>query len=330
MRHTVTFSEGLQLESGDRIPQLTIDFVTYGKLNPQRDNVVWVCHPATEDCDLLLWWKDMVAPGNALDPEKYFIVCSNVIGSPFGCTNCSSTNPATGTSYGDSFPSFTVRDMVTCLKMVAGSLGIASIRYLVGCSLGGFEAMEWSVQEPGRFGSATFIATAPRTSPWLAALQQTQRMAIMAAGESDAGLGVARDIAILSFRGPKAFDITQEDVDDPLDVSFKRRVQTYMTYQAAKIERLFTPSIYLMLTHAIDSHNLYRGRGEEEEVLKRISMPVTVVSIDTDPLFPSCSYKKWVGLLPNAELHELHSIYGHDTFLIDRPAVNRILRSSFG
>ena len=183
-RHNQPF----ELERGGILPELTIAFSTYGKLNAAHDNVIWVCHALTADSDVASWWPHTVEAGKFLDPAEHFIICANILGSHYGTTGPLHVNPATGRPYYKDFPELTIRDMVRAHRLLADILGIHRIHTLVGSSVGGFQAVEWAVQEPERIGKLVLIATAAKASPWSIAIDETQRMAI----EADSTFGGSR------------------------------------------------------------------------------------------------------------------------------------------
>lgn len=231
-RHNQPF----ELERGGILPELTIAFSTYGKLNAAHDNVIWVCHALTADSDVASWWPHTVEAGKFLDPAEHFIICANILGSHYGTTGPLHVNPATGRPYYKDFPELTIRDMVRAHRLLADILGIHRIHTLVGSSVGGFQAVEWAVQEPERIGKLVLIATAAKASPWSIAIDETQRMAIEADstfGEPYAtagmkGLAAARAIGLLSYRGPEGYDLSQQDENDDFS---SHRACTYQQYQ---------------------------------------------------------------------------------------------------
>ena len=212
MKQLYVHKEPVTLESGETLPELTIAYNTFGKLSANRVNVVWVMHALTADSDVSDWWPHTVEKGRFLDPDKWFVVCANVIGSCYGSTGPTSVNPDTGRPYFKDFPDVTVRDMVMCHRLLAEHLGIKHINTIVGSSLGGFQAIEWLVTEPEIADRAVLIATDYRCRPWLAAINKSMYMAIEAdrtygedrhdAGEK--GLAAARAIGLLSYRGQSA------------------------------------------------------------------------------------------------------------------------------
>ena len=217
-------SDPFPLELGGELPELTIAYHTYGTLNSSHDNVVWVCHALTANSDVADWWPHTVEGGCFLDPNKWFVVCANILGSHYGTTGPLSVNPNTGKPYYNDFPRFTIRDMAHAHALLADSLGIGRIHALVGSSVGGFQATEWAVEEPSRFDKLILIATDAKASPWTIAIDETQRMAILADktyGEhrpdaAMAGLAAARAIGLLTYRGPDGYNITQQNPSDQL------------------------------------------------------------------------------------------------------------------
>ena len=211
--------EPFPLELGGELPELTIAYHTFGRLNEKRDNVVWVCHALTANSDVSDWWPHTVEKGCFLDPDRWFVVCANILGSHYGTTGPLSVNPATGEPYYADFPKYTIRDMVAAHRLLADHLGLGRIHKLVGSSVGGFQALEWAAWEPERFERLVLIATAPYASPWAIAIDETQRMAIKADatwGErrpdaAMAGLAAARAIGLLTYRGPEGYNLTQQD-----------------------------------------------------------------------------------------------------------------------
>lgn len=332
MAQYYTYEGPFELECGATLPSVTIAYDTYGRMNADRSNVVWVCHALTANSDAADWWPHTVERGCFLDPDKYFTVCANFLGSHYGTTGPLSVNPATGEPWYGDFPKITVRDMVNCHRLLAAHLGVESVKLLIGSSIGGFQCLEWCVMQPDFAERAAFIATTPRTKPWASAFNESQRMAI----ESDptfgernaeagaAGMAVARSIALLSYRGGTAYDKTQEDAD-PDEASFDRRVLTYQRYQGEKLKRRFNAYSYYRLSQAVDSHNLGRGRGRVEDVLAGIRAKSLVVAITSDILFPPSDHTILVDNIPDSEYHVIDSDFGHDGFLVEHEKLNDII-----
>ena len=332
MAQIYKYAQEFRLESGEVLPSLEIAYDTYGEMNAERNNIIWVCHALTANSDVADWWPHTVEEGCFLDPTKYFTVCANFLGSHYGTTGPLSINPATGEPWYGNFPRITVRDMVRVHQLLAEHLGIRRVKLLIGSSIGGFQCLEWSIMQPDFAERAAFIATAPRTNPWASAFNESQRMAI----EGDPtfgkrspkaglnGMAVARSIALLSYRGGKAYNISQEDTT-PDESSFERRVLTYQRYQGEKLRRRFNAYSYYLLSQAVDSHNLARERGTMEEVLSSIKAKSLVVAITSDILFTPEDHTPLIENIPDVEFHTIDSIFGHDGFLVEHALLNRII-----
>ena len=332
MAQTFFYNQPFTLECGAVLPALEIAYDTFGEMNAERSNIIWVCHALTANSDVADWWPHTVEEGCFLDPKKYFTVCANFLGSHYGTTGPLSVNPATGEEWYGDFPLVTVRDMVRAHQLLAEHLGISRVKLLIGSSIGGFQCLEWCVMQPDFAEHAAFIATTPRTKPWASAFNESQRMAIEcdpSFGERKAeaglnGMATARSIALLSYRGGMAYDKTQEDTT-PDEVSFERRVLSYQRYQGEKLRRRFNAYSYYRLSQAVDSHNLARGRGSLEEVLKQIKAKSLVVAITSDILFPPSDHKVLIENIPSVEYHLIDSDFGHDGFLVEHEQLNRII-----
>ena len=329
-RHNAPF----KLESGEVLPSLEIAYDTFGELNEAKDNVIWVCHALTANSDVADWWPHTVEQGKFLDPERYFIVCANFLGSHYGTTSPLSVNPATGKKWYYDFPRITVRDMVACHQLLAEELGIERVKLLIGSSIGGFQCMEWAIMEPEFMENLALIATTTYSEPWAAAFNESQRMAIRldpSWGEErdDAGLdgmAVARSIALISYRGGAAYNATQQELSNPLEASFDRRAHSYQQYQGEKLRRRFNALSYYRLSEAVDSHNIARGRGTIAEALSRIKARTLVVAISSDILFPVEAHTPLREHIADVEYHLIESEFGHDGFLVEHEKLNSIIQ----
>lgn len=332
MANSVTFNSPFTLESGERLPSLTVAYHTYGTLAPDGGNVVWVMHGLTANSDVADWWPHTVEAGKFLDPSRHFIVCANMLGSCYGTTGPSSVNPETGQPWFGNFPKITIRDMVKVHSMLARHLGIRRIHELIGVSLGGFQAIEWALMEPGIAENILFCATDASCSPWLAAFNKTMYMAIEtdpSFGEPrlDAarnGLATARALALISYRGPYTYNISQQDPPDTSD-PFKRRVQTYQEYQGEKLCRRFDVYSYVRICESGDSHNVGRGRGGIEKALASIKGNILVIGISSDILFPLDDVKRLASMIPRSRFRVMESDFAHDGFLIEHEKLNAII-----
>lgn len=313
------------LELGGRLPALRVGYRTWGTLAADGSNAVVVCHALTGSADADLWWTRMFGPGRALDPEKDFVVCSNILGSCYGTTGPTSIDPATGAPWLGGFPAITVRDMVRVQHALAVSLGVRRVRMVIGGSLGGMQALEWALLYPSLVESVVFVASTARHSAWCIGLSEAQRQALFAdarwnggrydpAEPPSAGLAAARMMAMLSYRSQPSFEMR-----------FARRPQTedlfaiesYLRYQGQQLVDRFDAATYVTLTRAMDTHDVSRGRGDYEEVLRGLRQPMLVVSIDSDVLYWPWEQREVAALAPNARLAVMDSPHGHDAFLID-------------
>ncbi len=324
-----------ELESGKQISGLQIGFHTYGILNKNRDNVVWVCHALTANSDVFDWWKGLFGNSNYFNPDEHFIVCANILGSPYGSTNPLSINPVTGQPYYLSFPDFTVRDIVKVHQLLAKYLKITSIQILTGGSLGGQQAVEWAIMEPEHIKNLVLIATNARHSPWGIAFNESQRLAISTdrtfyASTPDGGkkgLKAARSIALLSYRNYKTYAVTQQEETDNLVSDY--RAATYQNYQGEKLVNRYNAYSYWCLSKTMDTHNVGRNRQGIEKALSRIKARTLVIGIKSDGLFPIEEQQFLFRHIPKSSLAELDSFYGHDGFLIETEALTNIITSFF-
>ena len=323
----------LALESGAVLRDPVIAYDTYGTLNEDGDNVAWVCHALTANSDVADWWPHTVGEGRFLDPGKHFVICANILGSPYGTTGPLHLSQELGRPWYGDFPAITIRDMVAAHRLLARFLGIKGIDVLVGSSVGGFQAVEWAVTDPGFIRKLVLIATAPKATPWTIAIDQTQRMAIEADatfGEhrpdaGAAGLASARAIGLLTYRGGSGFNLTQQDADDSLKPAAAHRASTYQLHQGEKLRKRFDAYSYHTILDAFDSHDVGRGRGGVEAALGRIRARTLTVGITTDMLFPPDEMRRWSGLIPDSRYRGIDSPFGHDGFLVEHNLLNDIL-----
>jgi homoserine O-acetyltransferase/O-succinyltransferase len=322
---TVTVPGPFRLELGGVLPSVQVGYRTWGTLDRDGTNAVVCCHALTGSADADLWWTRMFGPGRAFDLEKDFVVCSNILGSCYGTTGPTSVDPSTGAPWHGTFPAITIRDMVRVQHALAMSLGVKHVRMVIGGSLGGMQVLEWALLYPDLVDAVVFIASTARHSAWCIGLSEAQRQAIYAdprwkGGRYDAadppaaGLAAARMMAMLSYRSQPSFE-----------ERFARRPQTeelfavesYLRYQGQQLVDRFDPATYVTLTRAMDTHDVSRGRGDFDDVLRSIPQPTLVVSIDSDVLYWPWEQREVARLMPRAQLALLDSPHGHDAFLID-------------
>ncbi len=320
------------LECGAVLPELTIAYNTFG--TRKENNVVWVCHALTANSDVSDWWPGTVETGRFLDPAKYFTVCANILGSPYGTTGPMSVDPATGEKWYGDFPFISMRDMARANLLLADHLGIKKVRAVIGGSIGGFQAMEMELLRPGFAERLVVAVCSARTTPWNIALNESHRMAIEADctfGErredaAQKGLAAARSIALLSYRGSLAYNGTQQDPDDGLKCDGAYRAASYQRHQGAKFVKRFDVYSYLSIVGAFDSHDLGRGRGGVEKALKQIKCPTLVIGITSDIIIPPSEQKFLAEHISGGQMHLIESDFGHDGFLVESAKLNEIIK----
>ena len=327
----------LLLENGETLPDVTIAYQTWGTLNAAKDNAILVNHAWTGWSDVESWWPNQVGPGAPLDTDKYFVVCPNVIGGCQGSTGPASKHPD-GKFYGSRFPSLTIRDMVTAEVAFTDALGIQKYVLSCGPSLGGMRSLEWAVQLPHRVGAICTIGSSAVATGDQIGTASIQIRAIkndphfnngdyyeQSRGPVD-GMGIARRIAHLTYRTESEMDVRfgrQLQGDD----TGRYAVESYLDHQATKLAKRFDANTYIALTDAMNSHDVGRDRGGVAKALESISVPVVVVSIDTDRLFPPRLQVEISELVPTAEpLITISSDFGHDGFLVESESVGDAVR----
>lgn len=334
-----TFHSGqpFTLESGAVLPGIEIAYHTYGTLSPHGDNVVWICHALTANSDVADWWTGLVGDGKEIDPSRHFIVCANILGSCYGSSGPLSTDPATGEPWFRSFPQVTIRDIVHAHILLRKHLNIDRIHLLAGGSMGGYQVLEWALMEPARIGRLFLLCTGAAESAWGIAVHTSQRLAIEAdssweEARRDAGakgLKAARAIGMLTYRNYQTFMAAQTDPDNEKTDHFK--ASSYIVYQGDKLVRRFNAQSYWLLTKAMDSHNISRGRHAEVAItLRQIEQPTLLIGITSDILCPPEEQMMLARHMHNCLYHEIDSPYGHDGFLIEFEKIGRILREFLG
>jgi len=326
------YEHPFELEGAEILPGITVAYHTYGRLNADRSNVVWVCHALTANSDVAHWWPGVVGDKGPIHPDRYFIVCANILGSCYGSTGPLSVDPLTGDPYYRSFPVISIRDMVKAHILLRKHLGIDHIGLLMGGSMGGYQALEWCVMEKEVIGRLFLTATSPAESAWGIAVHTAQRLAIEAdpswqlpapeAGRN--GLKAARAIGILTYRNYGIMVRTQTDPDREKLDGFK--ASSYINYQGDKLASRFNAYSYWLLTKAMDSHQLARGRGGDlEAVLRGIGQKTLLVGVTSDILCPVEEQLFMAAHLPDAELVEIDSAYGHDGFMVEGEKIATLL-----
>ena len=323
--------EPLTLESGQELTGVEVAYCTFGTLNADRDNVVWVCHALTANADVLSWWPGLFGSDCHFDPADWFVVCANVLGSCYGSTSPLSPTPETGVPRYQQFPLLTIRDLVAAHEALRQHLGLTQIHTLIGGSLGGQQALEWAIQLPSVFENLVLLATNAQHSPWGIAFNEAQRLAIFADPTyhqatpegGAAGLRAARAVALLSYRSYGAYGETQAEATDDKTDDF--RASAYQQYQGDKLVARFNAYTYVALSKAMDSHNVGRGRGGVAAALRRVRARTLVIGITSDVLFPPAEQQLLARHIPGAMYAEMDSRFGHDGFLIETAHITHFL-----
>ena len=334
----------LHLEAGGKLPDVTMAYETWGRLNERGDNAVLVLHALTGDSHVTGaagpghrtagWWSEMVGPGRPIDTDRYYVVAPNVLGGCQGSTGPSSPAPD-GTPWGSRFPYVTVRDQVRAEAELADRLGIGSWALVIGASMGGHRALEWAAGYPERVRRLAAIATTAQTSGDQIAWAHSQLAAIRAdprfrggdyygAADDDGphvGLGIARQIAHTTYRSAaeldERFGRLPQGGEEPLGGGGRFAVQSYLDHHAGKLARRFDANSYVVLTESMLTHDLGRDRGGVASALAGITARTLAVAVDSDRLFlPEQSARIAAGV-PDGELRVIRSAYGHDGFLIE-------------
>jgi len=320
------------LESGIELPRFHLAYTTYGKLNEQKDNVVWIFHALTANSKAAEWWPGLVGENKLFDPAKYFIICVNMPGSCYGSIGPLDIDPKTGNPYFHNFPWFTTRDMIRAYQQLKDFLGIEHIYIGIGGSMGGQQLLEWSVEEPSLFSYIVPLATNSFHSPWGIAFNATQRHCI----ENDPtwkkkdpeaglqGMAVARGIALLSYRNYHTYQISQQETNIEKTVQYKS--ESYQQYQGKKLVQRFNAFSYYFLSKAMDAHHVGRSRTSAIAALQKIKAKTLVVSISSDLLFPPHEQQLVAENISGSVHTIIDSDYGHDGFLLEFEKIGNVIR----
>ncbi|MEG0518649.1 MAG: homoserine O-acetyltransferase [Bacteroidales bacterium] len=330
------YNKEFHLESGEILPKLEICYHISAdyKKSLSHKPVIWITHALTANSDPSDWWDVLVGNGKFFDPAKYTIVCANILGSCYGTTGSASVNPRTGKPYMLDFPKTTIRDIVACHELLRKEIGIQQIDLLIGGSVGGFQAIEWSIINSSVIKNMILLACNARITPWGNAFNESQRMALYADRTFEKqertggkkGLAAARSIALISYRSYSGYNISQKETNT--ETLFNHRAQSYQQYQGEKLVKRFDPYSYLSMLNLTDSHNIGRTRGGVEQALKLITARVLCIGIDNDYLFPPQEQKYIADHVPNGEFKKITSLFGHDGFLLEWQQIQQVIELS--
>ncbi len=350
---SITFDTELRLESGRILGPITLAYETYGELNADRSNAILVAHAWTGNAHLAGkyseddakpgWWDAIVGPGRLLDTDRYFVICSNVLGSCYGSTGPASINPKTGKKYNLSFPVITVRDMVRAQQLLLDHLGIDKLLTVLGGSMGGMQALEWATQFPDRIASAVVLATSPRPSAQAIALNAVARWAIFndptwKKGEyrknPKDGLALARGIGHITFLSDESmtakFGRRFSARDGLFDFFGQFEVERYLFYNGYNFVDRFDTNSFLYLAKALDLYDVAWGCESLEEAFAPVTAPIQFFAFTSDWLYPPYQTEEMARALTNlgkpAEYHLIPSSYGHDAFLLEHETFAPLVR----
>ena len=350
--HTFALDRPFSLEGGASLSNVTVAYETWGTLNEDASNAVLICHAWTGDSHVTGsageghptpgWWEGVVGPNHAIDTNRYFVVCANVLGGCQGSTGPASPHPDDGKPYGLRFPVVTIRDMVRAQASLADALGVRTWRAVVGGSMGGMQALEWAIMFPSRVRTLVAIATSAAASAQQIAWGSIGRRALLMDpgynngdyydAEPDAGpwygLAVARMVAQVTFRTDSRFtekfgrELSDSNLNEHgIDLFSRFSVEGYLDHHGDKLVRRFDANSYLYIGKAMDLHDIGRSRGGIDQALKRITAPTLSLSIDSDILYPPYQqeflHRRLSHVDPRTRHVTIESGEGHDGFLVD-------------
>ena len=351
---TLLTDRPLALRAGGELSSVTVAYETWGTLDADGSNAVLVLHALSLDSHAagarepghtqLGWWDPLIGPGRAIDTDRFFVVCPNVLGGCQGTTGPASIDPATGKPYGSRFPVITIRDQVVLEAALADQLGIERWYSVVGGSMGGQRALEWAVKYCERVPRAVVIATGAAATAEQIALCSLQIRAIEADPnfhggdfyEADdgpwRGMSIARGIGQVSYRSElelaQRFNRGHQNDEHPFEGGLYT-IESYLEYHGEKLAHRFDANSYIVLSRAMNHHDLGRGRGGIAEALGRVRAEVTIAGISSDGLYPLRLQHELADLVPrNKGVEIVHSIAGHDGFLTEHEAIGDIIAGS--
>ncbi len=351
---SVTWPEGLRLQSGALLQPITLAYETYGTLNKDQSNVILIEHALSGDSHVARhgpddregWWDSAVGPGKAFDTDRYFVVCTNVLGGCKGSTGPASPDPKTGQPYALNFPVVTVSDMVHAQRMLMDHLGVAQLFCVTGGSLGGMQALQWSVSYPDRVRNAIVLASTARVSPQTIALNEVARQAIYAdpnwrhgdyygSEPPNRGLAVARMIGHISYlcetsMHEKFGRRLQERAKYGYHFATDFAVESYLRYRGHSFTQRFDANSFLYITKSIDYFDMAEGLPSLAHAFSGVAARVLVVSYSSDWLFPPSQSRELVRAMLKRDVDaayvEIQSNYGHDAFLIETDRLASLTR----
>jgi len=342
--------DGLALQHGGLLSPVTLAYETWGTLNVEGDNAILITHALTGDAHAhdveqpddpkVAWWNPLIGPGRSFDTSRYFVICSNILGSCYGSTGPSSLDPRTGQPYGMRFPVITIRDMVHAQRHLLEHLGVRQLAMIAGGSIGGLQVLEWAVTYPDLVRKIAIVAATPALTAQAIAFSEVERQAIMAdphwqggdyrLGQGPTtGLAIARMLAMITYQSEEGMELRfgrqparRPNIPSPshaADIGGRFDVEGYLYYQGASLARRFDANSYLYISRAMDLYDVSEGYPSLESALSRLQSKALFVGIRSDFLFPAANVRwlaeKVKALGGNSTYVELDSPHGHDAFL---------------
>jgi homoserine O-acetyltransferase len=329
--HVYHRSSPFELEYGEILEQVQVQYHSFGTLNNARDNAVLVCHALTANSDVSDWWAGLFGIGKTLDPSKHFIICANNLGSPYGTTSAKSINPATQKRYALDFPFFTIRDAARLQLDLLHHLNIAKLAFIMGGSCGGNIAQEIAYLADLPIEKMVLMCCSAQETPWVIGIHEAQRVAMKiddslyeySADAGQRGLYASRAFALSFYRSHPSIKLRQSE--DHLDKIDDFKASSYIRYQGQKfIDRYDAHCYYTQLTF-LDTHHIGRGRSSIENALSQIKIPTLCIGFDTDLLIPVAEQKYLAQHLADGRYVEVKTLFGHDAFLIETGQLDPII-----
>lgn len=327
--------ESFETESGRILKHAEAAVATWGQLNEEHNNVVLICHALTGNQHADDWFSGFFGDAGFISTDKHYVICINLPGSCYGSVGPWSEDPKTGEPYRGNFPRLTIRDMAHFQSQILNLMGIDEVMLVIGGSMGGMVALEMSITD-SRIKKTCCMAMGKSHSPWAIGISHAQRMALYADPKwnngnyirndpPSNGLAAARAMAMITYRTPENYATKfGRNMQSGADLF---QVESYLQYQGEKLATRFDALSYDILTRAMDTHDVSRGRGAFEQVLGQVKHPALVIGISSDKLYPPEEQQELSRLLGNAVHREVHSPYGHDAFLLEFEQMNQHILS---
>lgn len=321
------------LESGEQIENAKVAYHTYGTLNENRDNVIVICHALTANSDADDWWHGLFGKDDIFDWDKYFIICANNLGSPYGTSSPKQTLKDSNEKIGMDFPFYTIRDTARLHMHLLDHFEISKVKLLIGGSCGGNISQEIAYSWGDRIENLVLLCCSAMETPWVIAIHESQRMTLISdqtlneknESAGRAGLKACRGVAMPFYRNHTNFNLRQKELENDKLKDF--RAASYIQYQGDKFVKRFDAHCYYKLLTALDTHNIGRDRGGIEKALSKILANTVVIGFDSDILIPKIEQQFLAKHIPDSEYCEIKTLFGHDAFLIEHEEIRKAIKN---